>query len=315
LAGLVLILTATIGGAPTRAGDLPAEPNGVQATLTWTINGTAPNQYITITGVSNKADNPTVVNIPTSIQVSPVTSLPVTHIGDNAFGANQGFPGVPFWAGLEHATIPEGITHIGDYAFAGSAGRVQGAIESIELPNSLTYIGAYAFSYTSLKSVVIPSVQSFGPNAFSECYQLTDVEFKNGTTYIPDYTFSYCRALRNIKLPTTLETIGASAFNYCELLERIEIPANVTHIGNGAFAVNLKLTHVVLLGNNTNLAVDASLVFAYSNNIQNIGVVDAAALAYYKANSNWLSFAHLMTVLQHTIILPPESGVGWILVS
>ena len=84
-------------------------------------------------------------------------------------------------------------------------------------------IGAYAFAGADLDRITV----SEGITALSRaCF--------------------YNTSLTEIKLPTTLRTIGESAFLYCPILESIDLPEGVTEIGSSAFAYCSKLTSIRL---------------------------------------------------------------------
>ena len=113
--------------------------------------------YAEVVGYSGDA---TEVVIP-----AEVNGLPVTTIGDYAFGACYS---------LTSITIPNSVTTIGNSAFLGCY-----SLTSITIPNSVTTIGEDAFwCCKSLTSITIPnSVISIGDRAFVDCDNLTDVYF------------------------------------------------------------------------------------------------------------------------------------------
>jgi len=93
---------------------------------------------------------------------SRIRKLPVTHIGEWAFGRK----------GLTVVKIPKSITSIGDNAFA------RNWLIRVTIPNSVTFIGDYAFAGNNLTSITIPnSVTSFGSNVFSG-NNMTSITFK-----------------------------------------------------------------------------------------------------------------------------------------
>ena len=110
-------------------------------------------------------------------------------------------------------------------------------LTSVELPERTTTIGDYAFYKSKITEVVIPStVTTIGKYAFSES-ELTKVTFAEGSalTAIQDYTFTKCKALTEVQLPDTVETIGASVFVECPKLTTVNLPASLTTIGASAF--------------------------------------------------------------------------------
>ncbi len=73
---------------------------------------------------------------------------------------------------LQSITIPEGVTSIDASAFEGCK-----ALQSVTIPSSVNDIGACAFKGTSLKSVTLPELMSFGSSMFDDCEQLETVYF------------------------------------------------------------------------------------------------------------------------------------------
>ena len=74
--------------------------------------------------------------------------------------------------GLEHVTIPVGVTDIGERAFANHANLI-----GVEITDGVTNIGEYAFdSCTNMTEIVIPNgVRSIGNGAFRGCSNLKSV--------------------------------------------------------------------------------------------------------------------------------------------
>jgi len=97
-------------------------------------------------------------------------SLPVTSIGDYAFGNCYK---------LASITIPDNVESIGDSAF-----RYCENLTNVTLGNSVKSIGNYAFAYCdNLTSITIPdSVESIGDYAFRYCENLTDVWYEGSVT-------------------------------------------------------------------------------------------------------------------------------------
>lgn len=72
------------------------------------------------------------------------------------------------------------------------------------------------------------------------------VDVPEGAVRIGDGAFAGHREVRSVRLPSTLESIGAKAFVDCAGLERIEIPEDTHEIGPEAFRGCTALREVVL---------------------------------------------------------------------
>ena len=102
----------------------------------------------------------------------------------------------------------------------------------------VTSIGNNAFSYCfDLTEVAIPnSVTSIGESAFSGCYNsLTEVTIGNSVTSIGNWAFSGCYGLTELTIPNSVTSIGDFAFRDCIGLTELTIPNSVTSIGGWAF--------------------------------------------------------------------------------
>jgi len=167
------------------------------------------------------------VNIPPSIQNSPVTGIEEWSFSENK--------------NITKVTIPNGVTSIGEFAFKSCT-----SLTSITIPNSVISIGGSAFqSCTSLTSITIPnSVISIGKAIFNDCTSLISVTLPNNITSISDGAFQGCSSLTNITIPDSVTSIGEWAFNNCYNLTSIIIPNSVTSIIAKTFANCTNLTSV-----------------------------------------------------------------------
>ena len=172
----------------------------------------------------------------------------ITSISDIYCGYTSDNPFAPGGLCVERVTLPSTLSEIGDGVFEGCA------FTQITLPEGLSKIGSSAFSgCDNLRSIVIPgSVQTVGSNAFSGCDSLSQVVIGAGVTEIGDEAFQACPELRAIYLPDSVVTIGASAFAETGLAE-IEIPTTVQSIGASAFYGCTSLKEVVILSDAENL--------------------------------------------------------------
>lgn len=110
--------------------------------------------------------------------------------------------------GIE-TVIPEGIRGIGTFVFRNVKG-----MNKVVLPSTLTYIGNEAFFNSGL----------------------TEIDLKNVVT-IDTYAFGSC-AIKSVKIPRSVKTIGDYAFQGCILLEEVYIPNSVEKAGYAIFHNN-----------------------------------------------------------------------------
>ena len=83
--------------------------------------------------------------------------------------------------------------------------------------------------------------------SFGELYYFTSL------TSVPDDAFSGCTRLSSIRLPRTLQGIGARAFSGCTVLKELVLPDGLTSIGEEAFSGCTRLEDVKLPVNITRI--------------------------------------------------------------
>ena len=126
--------------------------------------------------------------------------LPSTlqSIGDRAF----------VWAPLERIDLPDGLKSIGAGAFG------LNELKELSLPEGLEYIGPGAFDANEfITELTVPAGLRFGSGdgtnlAFSTMYALETVTVSEGAQTVPARCFSHCWALKTLRLPSTIETLG-----------------------------------------------------------------------------------------------------------
>lgn len=119
-------------------------------------------------------------------------------------------------AGCVGAVLPydDNVTSVGKEAFYACGG-----LKEIVIPENIVKIGDRAFYYcTALKSVAIvgSGLKHVGANAFSLCLSLENIVLPEGVTKIFKGAFSNS-ALKEITLPSSLQTIEENAFFGCKL--------------------------------------------------------------------------------------------------
>ncbi|MDO5559671.1 MAG: leucine-rich repeat domain-containing protein [Oscillospiraceae bacterium] len=126
------------------------------------------------------------------------------------------------------------IKKIGSEAFYNT-----GTLGSVANITCIEQLGEQAFRYSRVTSAMIGlSAGKVPKRCFSDCSDLAQVEFtyynSKTLTAIDDYAFASC-AVKEIKIPDSVTTIGDRAFRDCRQLECAVIPDSVTTIKSGAF--------------------------------------------------------------------------------
>ena len=135
--------------------------------------------------------------------------------------------------------IPYGISNIYNFCFLWTG------IENINIPDSVNSIGKGSFGRTRLKNITLPSsITKLSLQAFYKCEELEYADLSKANITSVELTFDGCLMLNKVKLPDTLETIGASVFKGCTALTEITIPSSVTSIDSTAFSGCSKVTTI-----------------------------------------------------------------------
>ncbi len=218
---------------------LLALPSSLRAGLLYSKVGNT----ITITGSNPRA---------TGILVIPATlgNLPVTSIGNGAFGGCEG---------LTSVILPSSVTSIGDWAFWNCW-----QLPTITLGSGLTSIGESAFEECSgLITVTLPNkVSSIGGGAFYGCSRLASIAIPDSVAFIGELAFFGCSGLTGF-------TVGGNNLAYSSrdgiLFNKAQtslvafpagltgvyaIPDTITSIGELAFIGCSGLTGFTVGGNN-----------------------------------------------------------------
>jgi len=177
----------------------------------------------------------------------------VTSIGDTAFVHCYELTGISLPSTLEsfgtdmfescsHITsidVAEGnenFTTVDDVMFNGDKTQLiayplgrQAA--SYTIPNGVTSVGDYAFLYSEyLKSITFPdSLTSIGKSAFCGCDIMT-LDFPDSLVSIEYNAFNSNKAITQLRIPSSVLTLGSHAFSWCDSLVSVTIEGQYTSI-------------------------------------------------------------------------------------
>lgn len=149
---------------------------------------------------------------------------------------------------LTEIVIPSNVNEIGIVAFSAAPNEGKMSLSRIEVAaenESFKSVDGILFSKDGKKIVAYPPARSDDKyeiptgvcemdNGSFQFGSFISVSLPEGITDIPDNAFSYCTALKEVKLPSTLKTIGKWGFEACALTS-IDIPESVTSIDPQAF--------------------------------------------------------------------------------
>ncbi len=158
----------------------------------------------------------------------------LTVSGEGVFPDHPSLADVP-WGEYAHdvkiLNMGEGFTSIETHAFE----TVYSDLEKVNLPDSLVSIGDQAFSNCDdLSEVNFGSgLQTIGKMAFQGAY-LKKIKFPDSLKSIGSLAFDECTSLKTVNFGKGELTIGDHAFTDTAF-KWITIPANVTKIGDEAF--------------------------------------------------------------------------------
>lgn len=164
-------------------------------------------------------------------------SLPenLLEIGDNAFSYSKS---------ISQITLPESLIYVGNAAFYGCEGLVRVIYNASSLMSNISSSRSIdvhgIFEGTGIEKVTIgPKVRILPSAVFMGCEKLMKVEFADRTSddhlYVGPYSFYSCKALTNIVLPESTDSIGIYAFRYCRALSNVTLPDSIQRVGELAF--------------------------------------------------------------------------------
>lgn len=142
----------------------------------------------------------------------------VARVGEHAFAG---------CARLRRAALPEGLEAIEAFAFADCP-----ALEAMDIPASVTRLDASAVPMRLYRAggLFLPGQGLLVRASASLAYAAPE-----GTRIIADSALAGNHDLTEVRLPGSVEAVGAQAFEDCRCLRRVNLPAAVVRIGPAAF--------------------------------------------------------------------------------
>ena len=136
---------------------------------------------------------------------------------------------------LENVVFSDGLQKIGASAFENCT-----KLTEVALPETLkvmenNYDGGSFSGCKNLKKVNIPKTLEQGYLAFKNCSSLTQIDWKDGITKIPEGLFKECSGLKSITIPDSVTEIEKGAFYQCSSLADVYLPNGLKKIGDSAF--------------------------------------------------------------------------------
>ena len=184
---------------------------------------------------------------------------------------------------LASITLPDGLEEIGVQAFYNTA-----ALESVDIPDSVHIIGSDCFYQSKIykdaveagehlvyvdKWLVSRVVQKDEEYVIKQLYPsnpdgLEDTEvFREDTVGIADYVFWYNDDIEDVKLPSSMKYLGASAFSVCENMFRFDASESMLEVVDIGALAYCKGLLSVYLNDNKHLKEIAYMAFYGCENL------------------------------------------------
>ena len=133
---------------------------------------------------------------------------------------------------ITQLTFGKLCTIVGAHSFDGCK-----ELADIQFNNRVAILDSCAFRDTAVGSLILPeSTRRICESAFENNKELTSVLFNEGLHTISEAAFRGCARLAEVKLPYTLERLGAQVFALNTVLQNVEL-ASVMYIGSRCFAM------------------------------------------------------------------------------
>ena len=157
-------------------------------------------------------------------------------------------------SGLEEIRLQDNALSISEEMFKDCR-----ALKHIYIPDNITEYSANCFNNcsdfkgsiledgdTDERLIVSSKIRKIGNNAFEMCGQLEKVVFPQVTMdSLGDYVFKNCMHLKEVQMPTKINTCGTGVFQGCMSLQHIN-PVAICNYGDSFFANLSSLEEIVI---------------------------------------------------------------------
>lgn len=130
--------------------------------------------------------------------------------------------------------VPDEVTKIADHAF------FTASVTEVVIGKNVQEIGNSVFqNCINLERVTFATgskLQRIGDDVFSDCPKLTTIALPEGLMRMGVRTFWLNESLKQITLPTTLDTLPKYCFQSCTALRKMSLPEGMKVISENAFA-------------------------------------------------------------------------------
>ena len=145
-----------------------------------------------------------------------------------------------------------------DFAQAGISYNILSESDRTCEVNDCSATGKVSIPATIDCNGTVYTVTRIGPYAFSQCTNLTAIEFPGSLTSIEREAFSGCSGLTTLDLPSSITNIGYTAFGGCIGLTAVVIPNSVTGIESYAFQGCINLCNLFFEDGSNPLTINSS---------------------------------------------------------
>lgn len=151
--------------------------------------------------------------------------------------------------------VPDEVTKIDNFAFFSSS------VTEVVIGKNVREISNSAFqNCMNLEHVTFATVsklERIGDDVFSDCPKLTEIALPEGLQRMGVRTFWRNESLKQVSLPTTLDTLPKYCFQSCTALRKMSLPEGMKVIAENAFAGCENLRQVKLSSTIDSIATKA----------------------------------------------------------